>query len=82
MALTDVMKLIDSKHDDSLRLPTKRRAYNRGDKSFLGTARIIGACDDNGIRKEFVITPEPPRNPFLRHRPLVPCFDKSLPSPF
>lgn len=22
--------------------------------------RIIGACDDNGIRKEFVITPEPP----------------------
>lgn len=65
VALTDVTKLIDSKHDHSLRLPIKGRAYNRGDKSFLGTTRIIGACDDNGIRKEFVITPEPPWNPFL-----------------
>lgn len=60
VALTDVTKLIDSKHDHSLRLPLKGRAYNRGDKSFLETLGIIGAWDGNGIRKEFIITPEPP----------------------
>lgn len=62
-ALTDVTKLIDSKHDHQsvtafLSQKEEGRSNNRGEINHCSEAtRIIGACDDNGIRKEFVITP-------------------------
>lgn len=74
-ALTDVTKLIDSKHDHQsvtafLSQKEEGRSNNRGEINHCSEAtRIIGACDDNGIRKEFVITPEPPFESLFLLRP-------------